>query len=87
VRGKQLYNNLPGRPQTCVDCHLAPIQNNQNILSAAGNFGVIGRAIDANKGGMGQLKYTVDPNAPSGYTGLNGYDMIDIAAYLAQPNL
>ncbi len=79
VRGKQLYNDLPGTPQACVDCHLQPAQNVNNILSAAGDWTVISRAIANNSSSMYSLRNAV--------TGLTGYDMQDIAAYLAQPNL
>jgi mono/diheme cytochrome c family protein len=77
VRGKQIYNDLPNTALACVQCHGAPNLNISNILSAAGDWQVISRAITANKGGMGALAFPV----------LTGYDMQDIAAYLAQPNL
>jgi mono/diheme cytochrome c family protein len=77
VRGKQIYNDLPNTMLACVDCHGAPINNVSGILKAAGNWQVIALAIQTNKGGMGALASPV----------LNGFDMQDIAAYLAQPNL
>ncbi len=77
VRGKQIYSDLPNTALACVQCHGAPSSNISNILSAAGDWQVISRAITANKGGMGALAFPV----------LTGYDMQDIAAYLAQPNL
>jgi mono/diheme cytochrome c family protein len=48
-----------------------------NILSAAGDWTVISRAIAAGRGGMDALAFPV----------LTGYDLQDIAAYLAQPSL
>jgi cytochrome c553 len=80
VRGKQLYNDLPNTVLACSQCHGAPINNTSNILSAAGDWTVISRAITANKGGMGGIPVGPSPN-------LTGFDMQDIAAYLAQPNL
>jgi len=77
VRGKQIYSDLPNTALACSQCHGAPNLNISNILSAAGDWQVISRAITANKGGMGALAFPV----------LTGYDMQDIAAYLAQPNL
>jgi mono/diheme cytochrome c family protein len=77
VRGKQIYSDLPNTALACVQCHGAPTANISNVLSAAGDWEVISRAITANKGGMGALAFPV----------LTGYDMQDIAAYLAQPNL
>jgi cytochrome c5 len=77
VRGKQIYSDLPNTVLACSQCHGAPINNISNILSAAGDWTVISRAITANKGGMGALAFPV----------LTGFDMQDIAAYLAQPNL
>ncbi|MFN7645134.1 MAG: c-type cytochrome [Burkholderiales bacterium] len=77
VRGKQIYSDLPNTVLACSQCHGAPNLNISNILSAAGDWQVISRAITANKGGMGALAFPV----------LTGYDMQDIAAYLAQPNL
>jgi pyruvate/2-oxoglutarate dehydrogenase complex dihydrolipoamide acyltransferase (E2) component len=80
VRGKQLYNDLPNTVLACFQCHGAPINNTSNILSAAGDWTVIARAIDADKGGMGGIPVGASPD-------LTGFDMQDIAAYLAQPNL
>jgi hypothetical protein len=78
-----------GNPQGVIDVdsgNLLSAQMNvffnrpvENVLSAAGDWEVISRAITNTKGGMSALRYDV--------TGLNGYDMQDIAAYLAQPNL
>jgi mono/diheme cytochrome c family protein len=77
VRGKQIYSDLPNTALACVQCHGAPNLDINKILTAAGDWTVISRAITANKGGMGALAFPV----------LTGYDMQDIAAYLAQPNL
>jgi len=75
VRGKQLYADLPNTTLSCEGCHGAAIDNVSNILSAAGDWKVIARAIAAGRGGMDALAFPV----------LTGFDMQDIAAYLAQP--
>ncbi|MBU6436140.1 MAG: choice-of-anchor D domain-containing protein [Betaproteobacteria bacterium] len=67
--GKALYT------QHCTGCHGNPLNNQNNVLNAAGNPGVIANAIAANKGGMGALKNL-----------LSTANLNDIAAYLANPN-
>jgi cytochrome c553 len=77
LRGKQLYADLPNTTLACEGCHGPAIDNVSNILSAAGDWTVIARAIAAGRGGMDALAFPV----------LTGYDLQDIAAYLAQPTL
>jgi hypothetical protein len=77
ARGKTLYFDLPNTALSCEGCHGLPVNNQNNILRAAGNWQVIASAIQQNKGGMGALSAA----------GLSGFDMQDIAAYLATPGL
>jgi hypothetical protein len=77
VRGKQLYSDLPNTVLSCEGCHTAAVNNIGGILAAAGDWRVIARAIADGKGGMNALAFPV----------LTGYDLQDIAAYLANPAL
>ncbi len=77
ARGKQLFADLPNTTLSCEGCHGPAIDNVSNILSAAGDWTVISRAIASGRGGMDALAFPV----------LTGYDLQDIAAYLAQPTL
>jgi mono/diheme cytochrome c family protein len=61
---------------SCEGCHGPATTPGIPPLRAAGDWTVISRAITANTGGMGALAYPV----------MTGYDMQDIAAFLANPS-
>lgn len=75
-RGKSLWNDLPNTTLACNDCHGDPRMNVNNVLRGAVGWEVIASAIQQNKGGMGALAGTI-----------NGFDMQDISAYLANPGI
>lgn len=76
ARGKALWADLPNTTLACSDCHGDPRMNVNNVLRGAAGWEVIASAIQQNKGGMGALAGTI-----------NGFDMQDISAYLANPGI
>jgi hypothetical protein len=76
VRGKALWSDLPNTTLACMDCHGEPDLNVNNVLRGAAGWQVIASAIQNDRGGMGALAGRI-----------NGFDMQDLSAYLANPGI